>query len=187
MTTAIAATAAPQEPAQPNHPPAFIDSIGLLREWNTANMLPGDWTGIARTNDMTYLHFSMEAGERAITVLNAKKYEAAVAEARLLEALLVPSQVVLESPEEHSFWHFSANQADPQGLLKVMKSYALTTVHSVTGRDPERFFETAIQRLSKVFGIADGSQEFGNAYFECKALAQAFMLEAEKRIGHLGV
>lgn len=169
------------------HPEAFIDGIGFLRDWNTANILAPDWTGIAKTSKDTFIHFSMEGAHRRIVVLQATDYQMAIAEARKVEALLVPVEDVLNAQDQHSFAHFTANQEDPQGLLKEMQSHALTTVHDVTGADPGQFFERAVLRLSKVFGIAHYSQEYCNAYFERKGLAQVFAQEAERLVNALGV
>ena len=57
--------------ALPNHPEAFFDSNGMLRDWNTADAMPPDWQGIARRNDTLFL-IGREGGERSFTALHSK-------------------------------------------------------------------------------------------------------------------
>lgn len=164
---------------QPEHPPAFIDSIGFLRDWNTADHLPTDWTGVARQNTSGYLYFGQEDGRRTITVLNVKTYQEAKQQAATVQALMVDASVVLDSPNT-TYAHFDANQGNETGLADALRAHALTTVHSVTGHDPARFMEVALTRLSPVFGLKPEDDTSTNAYFERKALAQSFALKAEQ-------
>jgi len=164
---------------QPKHPPAFIDSIGFLRDWNTADPMPEDWTGLAKSNTSGFLYFGQEGGQRTITVLDVKTYQQAEQQAAYVKALMVDTSVVLDSPDT-TFAHFDANQGNETGLADALRANALTTVHSVTGHDPARFMEVALTRLSPVFGLKPEDNNSTNAYFERKGLAQAFALKAEQ-------
>ena len=57
--------------ALPNHPEAFFDSNGMLRDWNTADAMPPDWQGIAKRNDLLFL-VGREGGERSFTALQSQ-------------------------------------------------------------------------------------------------------------------
>lgn len=169
----------------PNHPPAFIDTNGLLRDWNSADMLATDWEGIAKTSSDGFLLFGQEDGHRTVTPLKAKNYREAQQEAELVTALAVETALVLNDPDV-SFSHFQANQGKPTGLADALRDAALTTVHNVTGHDPERFMEVALARLSPIFNMKPGENEpFGNAYLERKGLAQAFALKAESLVENI--
>ena len=96
---------------QPAHPPAFIDTNGLLREWNSADMLATDWQGIAKTSSDGFLLFGQEDGNRTVTALKAKNYRDAQQEAELVTALAVGAAVVLDDPAL-TFSHYQANQGN---------------------------------------------------------------------------
>lgn len=166
---------------QPAHPPAFIDTNGLLREWNSADMLATDWQGIAKTSSDGFLLFGQEDGNRTVTALKAKNYREAQQEAELVTALAVGAAVVLDDPAV-TFSHYQANQGTPTGLADALRNAALTTVHSVTGHEPARFMEVALARLSPVFNMKPEDTEPMNAYLERKGLAQAFALKAESLV-----
>jgi len=166
---------------QPAHPPAFIDTNGLLREWNSADMLATDWQGIAKTSSDGFLLFGQEDGNRTVTALKAKNYREAQQEAELVTALAVGAAVVLDDPAL-TFSHYQANQGTPTGLADALRNAALTTVHSVTGHEPDRFMEVALARLSPVFNMKPEDNEPMNAYLERKGLAQAFALKAESLV-----
>ncbi|MFN3468084.1 MAG: zincin-like metallopeptidase domain-containing protein [Novosphingobium sp.] len=169
---------------QPAHPPAFIDTNGLLREWNSADMLATDWQGIAKTSSDGFLLFGQEDGNRTVTALKAKNYREAQQEAELVTALAVGAAVVLDDPAL-TFSHYQANQGTPTGLADALRNAALTTVHSVTGHEPERFMEVALARLSPVFNMKPEDTEPMNAYLERKGLAQAFALKAESLVENI--
>lgn len=169
---------------QPAHPPAFIDTNGLLREWNSADMLATDWQGIAKTSSDGFLLFGQEDGNRTVTALKAKNYRDAQQEAELVTALAVSAAVVLDDPAL-TFSHYQANQGTPTGLAEALRNAALTTVHSVTGHEPERFMEVALARLSPVFNMKPEDTEPMNAYLERKGLAQAFALKAESLVENI--
>ena len=76
--------------ALPDHPQTFFDSNGMLRDWNTADVMPPDWQGIARRNDLLFL-IGREGGERTFTALQSKtmldaRQEVAVMPSRPLES-----------------------------------------------------------------------------------------------------
>lgn len=166
-----------------DHPPAFIDMHGLLREWRTADHLPVDWTGIAKTSSGAYLLFDMEPDvpQRAVIALRSRSWVEAQREARLVVAMRLSTRAVLDATAV-TFAHFAANQVAPDGLQRALKDAALTTVHDVTGHDPNRFWEVAIARLSPVFGLKAEDTYCSCAYLERKGLAQAFVLKAESLI-----
>lgn len=104
--------------------------------------------------------------------------------AELREALAVDIDVVLNDPAL-SFTHYQANQGIPTGLADSLRAANLETVLSVTGPDPERFMESAIDRLSPIFDMKPEDTDFSNAYLERKGLAQAFALKAESLVENI--
>lgn len=112
------------------------------------------------------------ARERTIEQAQERTAEPAVAralEVDIAEAMTDPSV---------TFDHFTAYQG--ASLDDALRSRNLATVGAVTGHDPEKFYETAHDRLSAVFGIDPEHDEMGNAYLERKGLAQHFALTAER-------
>lgn len=166
-----------QTQQQTQQPEAFFDSIGMLRKWDTADMMPEDWQGIAKTNEGAFVYVGREGEERTFTVLKATTLDQAQEEATTVKALAVDIGEVLNNPDV-SFRHYEAFQGD--SLEQALRDRALTTVGSVTGHDPERFYEVAHDRLSAVFGIDPDYSEMGNAYLERKGLAQEFVEKAEQ-------
>ncbi|WP_176331816.1 zincin-like metallopeptidase domain-containing protein [Burkholderia vietnamiensis] len=166
-----------QTQQQTQQPEAFFDSIGMLRKWDTADMMPEDWQGIAKTNEGAFVYVGREGEERTFTVLKATTLDQAQEEATTVKALAVDIGEVLNNPDV-SFRHYEAFQGD--SLEQALRDRALTTVGSVTGHDPERFYEVAHDRLSAVFGIDPDYSEMSNAYLERKGLAQEFVEKAEQ-------
>lgn len=166
-----------QTQQQTQQPEAFIDSIGMLRRWDTADPMPGDWQGIAKSTTDTFFYVGREGEERTFTALKAENFEQAQQEAAIVEALAVDIREVLNNPDV-TFSHFEAFQGDT--LEQALRDRGLTTVGSVTGHDPGSFSETAWTRLSPVFGITPDHEDMGNPYLERKGLAQEFMLKAEQ-------
>lgn len=166
-----------QTQQQTQQPEAFIDSIGMLRRWDTADPMPGDWQGIAKSTTDTFFYVGREGEERTFTALKAENFEQAQQEAAIVEALAVDIREVLNNPDV-TFNHFEAYQGDT--LEQALRDRGLTTVGSVTGHDPGSFSETAWTRLSPVFGITPDHEDMGNPYLERKGLAQEFMLKAEQ-------
>lgn len=158
------------------HPEAFIDSDGLVRDWATADELASDWKGVVK-NEGAYWYVGQEAGERTFTVLAATTFKDAQAEAQRVDALAVDIGTVLNNPEV-SFSHYQAYQG--ADLDSALRSRGLTTIGNVTGTEPARFYEKAEDRLSAVFGLEPGRTGVDNAYLERKGLAQEFATSAER-------
>lgn len=98
------------------------------------------------------------------------------------DPLAVDIAEVLTGPDV-TFDHFEAFQGAT--LDHALRSRGLTTVESVTGTDPARFYDEAHNRLSEVFGISPDYTQTDNAYLERKGLAQAFAAKAETIIQDL--
>lgn len=98
------------------------------------------------------------------------------------DPLAVDIAEVLTGPDV-TFDHFEAFQGAT--LDHALRSRGLTTVESVTGNDPARFYDEAHNRLSEAFGISPDHTEVDNAYLERKGLAQAFTAKAEAIIQEL--
>lgn len=76
-----------------------------------------------------------------------------------------------------TFDHFQAFQGE--SLEAALRANGLNTVSSITGVDPQNFYDTALERLSPVFGIPVDYDKTDNAYLERKGLVQAFSNQAE--------
>ncbi|GGE90646.1 zincin-like metallopeptidase domain-containing protein [Massilia psychrophila] len=163
------------------HPQAFVDTQGRLRDWTTADPMSQDWQGVIK-NEGAYWHVGRETGERSFTVLAATTFKDAQAEAQRVKALAVDIGAVLNNPEV-SFSHFRAYQGTD--LEDALRSRGLTTVGSVTGSEPAVFYEKAENRLSSVFGLEPGHTGADNAYLERKGLAQEFASTAERIMDQL--
>ncbi|KAI5912224.1 zincin-like metallopeptidase domain-containing protein [Thauera sp. 2A1] len=162
--------------AQQMHPDAFLDSTSVLRRWASAEPLPADWQGLARS-DTTFFYVGREGEERSFTPLNAATFEDARREAAVVRALAVDIDAILGDPEV-TFSHFEAFVG--ASLPEALRSRGLTTVGHVTGHDPGQFREKAHDRLSPVFGLEPADSRMGEPYLERKGLAQAFALKAEQ-------
>ena len=57
-----------QTQIQSEHPAAFLDTNGMLRDWNTADRMPADWQGVVK-NEGAFWYVGREAGERSFSVL----------------------------------------------------------------------------------------------------------------------
>lgn len=158
-------------------PEAYFDSNGMLRRWDTADPIPADWQGIAKSTTDTYFYIGREGEERTFTPLKAATYQEAQQEAAVVQALAVVIGEVLNDPDV-TFSHYEAFQGAT--LEEALRRRGLTTVGSVTGHDPGQFWEKAHDRLSPVFGIDTDHTEMGGPYLERKGLAQAFALKAEQ-------
>lgn len=69
-----------------------------------------------------------------------------------------------------------------QGSLSLedtLRDHGLSSISSITGNDPQKFYDTALERLSPVFGIPVDYEKTDNAYLERKGLVQAFSNQAE--------
>jgi putative DNA primase/helicase len=80
---------------QPDHPEAFFDTNGMLRNWNTADSMPPEWRGIAKRND-TLFFVGSEGGERSFTALQSKT----LPEARQEVATMKPQGNVQKTGDE---------------------------------------------------------------------------------------
>jgi antirestriction protein ArdC/phage/plasmid primase-like uncharacterized protein len=158
------------------HPAAFLDTSGILRDWNTADALAGDWQGVVK-NEGAFWYLGQEAGERTFTVLAATSYTGAKAEAERVAALAVDISDVLTAPGT-PIDDFTAYQGE--SLDSALRTRSLSTIGSVTGHEPGHYLEKAEDRLAAVFGLEQGRAGDGNASLECKRLAQEFANKAEQ-------
>jgi len=172
-----------QQVAPVEHPEAFIDSHGVVRDWTTVAEVAADWKGVVK-NEGAYWYVGQEGGERAFTVLAATSYKGAQVEGQLVEALSVDIGTVLNNPEV-SFSHYQAYQG--KDLDDALRSRGLATIGNVTGSEPARFYEQAENRLSAVFGLEPGRAGVDNAYLERKGLAQEFASSAERIVTQLSL
>lgn len=143
-----------QKQVQEQHPEAFFLSYEL-RHWDTGDIMPKDWQGIAKTIDGVFFYVGQYGGERSFRALRATTFDQAKEEAAVVKALAVDIGEVLNN----------------QDVSQAFRNRALFTVGDVTGHDPERFYEVAHNRLSAVF---DSNPD------ERKGLAQAFVEKAEQ-------
>jgi antirestriction protein ArdC/phage/plasmid primase-like uncharacterized protein len=164
-----------------DHQVGFVDSNGTLRDWNTAAPLPDDWQGIVK-NQGAYWYLSQSDGERSFTMLAARSYEEAQVEAGLLKALAVDIREVLDELED-PFLHISHQG---ESIEAALHSRGLTTVGSVTGGVPVRFYETAEERFSPIFGVEPGRNGTDSAYQDRARLAEATAKKAYELLRPLG-
>jgi putative DNA primase/helicase len=162
--------------AAAEHPEAFIDTHGMLRDWTTADRMTDDWQGVVK-NEGAFWYAGRKAGERSLTVLAATTLEDAKAESERVKALAVDIGAVLDNPDV-SFSHYQEYQG--KNLDDALRGRGLTTIGNVTGNEPARFYERAEDRLSAVFGLDPGRMGVDNAYLERKGLAQEFASSAER-------
>lgn len=94
--------------------------------------------------------------------------------------LAVDIALVLQRPEEWTFDHYQDYEG--ASLDEALRNEGLNSIEDVTGNVPGRLFDTAIERLSPIFGIEPSDNNMSNAYLERKALAQAFQTIAERLI-----
>lgn len=98
-------------------------------------------------------------------------------EAATVQALAVDIGEVLNNPDV-AFSHYEAFQG--ANLDEALRSRGLTTVGSITGTEPARFYDEAHDQLSPVFGITPEHSGMGNPYLERKGLAEEFAAKAEQ-------
>jgi putative DNA primase/helicase len=131
--------------ALPHHPQAFFDANGMLRDWNTADVMPPDWQGIAKRNDTLRLD-GREGSERSFTALQSKT----MLQARQ-EVVAMPSR-----PPE-------ANDAAPEQNPHEQAANLARAIENAVRRDPNSTHEqmSAAQKARKdahtlaVLGEAD--------------------------------
>ena len=175
--------AAPQLEAQgqaQDHPAAFLDTNGTLRDWNTADQLPDDWQGVVQNQGAFWL-LGQEAGERSFTVLAATTLQEANAEAERHQALAVDIGAVLDDPAADS--EYIGRLAKEAGVsLDELRGAALTTVGSITGANPARFRDHAEDRLAGLFTEETTPQKAEMRDMLRKELAQHLADKAEQLI-----
>lgn len=169
------------QPARQQAPAFFIMGGDTQpRDAQTGERLPADWCGIAQNNEITtgrFWYIGQENGERSFTPLAAKTLAEATLEATLVQALAVDMGETLNNPND-SFTHYRSYRGAT--LDGALRDRGLTTVGSVTGHDPARFYEQAHNRLSPIFGIAYDHEDMGGPCLERKGLAQAFEATARQ-------
>ena len=94
--------------------------------------------------------------------------------------LAVDIATVLQRSEEWTFDHYQDYEGE--SLDVALRKEGLNSIQNVVGNIPERFFDTAIETLSPIFGIAPDDISVTNAYFERKGLAQAFQTMADRLV-----
>lgn len=159
--------------------PAYFDSDNQLHDSVTGELLPPDWQGIAQGGASLWF-IGQEAGERSFTVLRSTDLQRAIDEAWTVKTLSLDVSAVIANNPEVSFSHFTAFQGET--LDAALRIRGLTTIANVTGAAPAEFQETALTRLSFVFGVEPEHMETDNAYLERKGLTQAFVDAAERCI-----
>lgn len=170
--------AAAQTQGASEHPVAFVDTNGMLRDWTSADRMPDDWQGVVK-NEGAYWYVGQEVGERSFTVLAASTLREANAEAARHQALAVDIGAVLGSPDVTPE-RFATATGEP--LEAALRGRALTTVGSITGADPARFQEQAEDRLAIVFGTEYGYEGMEGGQAMGKELAQMFADKAGQLI-----
>lgn len=82
------------------HPGAFCDTNGMLREWSSADLLPPDWQGFAKI-DSTIFFVGREDDQRSFTALQSKTMPEARLEmaARLAQFVLKATGGLREAME----------------------------------------------------------------------------------------
>ncbi|WP_229458108.1 zincin-like metallopeptidase domain-containing protein [Massilia glaciei] len=158
-------------------PVAYIDDHGVVRAGDHTE-LPADWRGVVREKNEFWHAGPIDAnGERAVILLSATTLEQAAAEGERAHALAVDVAEVL-SASDKSYSHYEAFQGET--VEQALRSFLLNTVGDVTGHDPARFHDKALENLSRVFGIEVDHVDADNAYLERKGLAQSFSNMAEQ-------
>jgi antirestriction protein ArdC/phage/plasmid primase-like uncharacterized protein len=165
-------------PAEAAHSQAFVQPDGTLCDWDSGAAVPDDWQGVVE-NQGAFWYVGNEGGERAFTVLVAREYQDAEAEAACVEALAVDIRQVLDDVGS-SLAPYQGCQGE--SLEATMRSRHLTSIASVTGSVPVKFHETAEDRLLAVFGREPGRAGADITYLECARLAQAFAGAAHRLV-----
>ncbi|PPC90846.1 MAG: hypothetical protein CTY34_06195 [Methylobacter sp.] len=120
------------------------------------------------------------AGGEAIFRINSAKVDERTDDKVLSTGLAADISIVLLRSEEWTFDHFQDYEGE--SLDAALRKEGLHSLEDVTGNVPSQFFDTAIQRLSPVFGIEPNDLSVSNAYLERKGLAQAFQAMAERLV-----
>jgi antirestriction protein ArdC/phage/plasmid primase-like uncharacterized protein len=122
-----------QHGALPNHPQAFFDSNGMLRDWNTADVMPPDWQGVAKRNDLLRLD-GREGGERSFTALQS-------------QTMLQARQEVVAMPSRQP----EANDAAPEQNPHEQAANLARAIENAVRRDPNSTDEqiSAAQKARK--------------------------------------
>jgi putative DNA primase/helicase len=164
--------------AEVTHPAAFVDPNGNLRDWYSGAAVPEDWQGVVK-HQGAFWHVGQENSERSFTLLGASAYPDAEAEAACVQALAVEIGQVLGDSSISA----APFQGDQWGSLEAaMRVRGMTSIGSVTGSVPAKFYETAEDRLSAVFGVEPGGAGTDIAYLERNRLAQAFTRAAQRLV-----
>lgn len=100
--------------------------------------------------------------------------------AALSTGLVADISTVLQRSEEWTFDHYQ--DFEGESLDAALRKEGLNSLADVTGDVPGQFFDTAIRRLSPVFGIEPDDTNPTNAYLERKGLAQVFQIMAERLV-----
>ncbi|MES3021665.1 MAG: zincin-like metallopeptidase domain-containing protein [Pseudomonadota bacterium] len=85
--------------AASEHPVAFIDTNGLLRDWTSADQMPANWQGVVK-HEGAYWYVGQEAGQRSFTVLSAMTLQDANTEAALHQAFGADKAKQLNLPQQ---------------------------------------------------------------------------------------
>lgn len=150
------------------HPAAFVDTNGMLRDWHSADRVPEDWQGVVK-HEGAYWYVGQEGGERTFTALAGATCQEAEEEAARVRTLAVDVGALLEELPVHQHEGRTA-----ESLAAALRRHGLNSVGSVTGSDPNKFFERAEDRLSAVFGLAPGLRDADKLHLERHRLAQRF-------------
>jgi putative DNA primase/helicase len=166
----------PELAAEVTHPAAFVDPSGNLRDWYSGAAVPEDWQGVVK-HQGAFWNVGREDGEHSFTLLAAGAYLDAEAEAARVQALAVDISQVLgdSSISEARFQGYQGGS-----LEAAMRIGGLTSIGSVTGSVPAKFYETAEDRLSAAFGVEPGDAGTDIAYLERNRLAQVFTGVAQR-------
>jgi len=101
-----------------DHPDAFFDTNGMLRDWDTADSMPQDWEGIAKRNDTLFL-VGRDGDERSFTALQSKTMPEArqeVATLQVLAELRESHQSAYEGYSPLESWENLKTAAQENGL-----------------------------------------------------------------------
>lgn len=170
--------AAAQAPTQEPQPVAYLDQEGIVRAGDHTE-LPADWQGVIKEDGEFWQVGPVAAdGDRMFIPLAATSFGEAEAEGLRAQGLAADITDVIAAPESaYSTFHVFEMEA----LADTLRRYQFNTVRDVTGHDPAQFLETALAKLSPVFGIeVDHAAVADPAYIERQGLAQEFAGKAEQ-------
>ncbi|WP_426107441.1 zincin-like metallopeptidase domain-containing protein [Massilia sp. TSP1-1-2] len=170
--------AAAQASAQEPQPVAYLDLEGVVRAGDHTE-LPADWHGVIKEEGEFWQVGPVAAdGNRTFILLAATTLGEAEVEGIRAQGLAADITDVIAAPESA----YSTFQVfDKEELADTLRRYQFNTVRDVTGHDPAQFLETALAKLSPVFGIeVDHAAVADPAYIERQGLAQEFANKAEQ-------